>query len=507
MRTALLLLLLLAIASVPGSLVPQRSSDPNGVVQYYRMDPQGAAVLEWFQMFDVYTSIWFSAIYLLLFISLIGCVIPRARHHVEALRRNPPRTPKRLSKLPAYRSEVFDAETSHPALVSAATRALKKSGYRVAANPQGDGRESVSAERGYLRETGNLLFHLALVGILVSVALGGGYRYAGQRVIAEGQTFVNSRAAYDSFTRGAFFNESSLTPFSLTLTNFEVQYVETLSSLGFITDYEASVEVRDPNAAQPKTGLIKVNEPLNVLGTEVYLLGNGYAPRLVVRDPEGTVVFDEITPFLPQDLNLTSLGVVKVPDGLPEQVGAVGFFYPTQGTLATGAYTSVYPDIQNPVLTLNIFTGDLGINDGIPQNVYRLDTSGMTQLTGGTTGVDSLELRPGQRLDLPNGLGSVELVDVTRFASFDFAADPSKVPVLIFTILSLIGLGLGLFVPRRRIWFRFEEDDGQTRVECAGLARGDDPALEDAVARILERFRQELAHEHDNEPAFERSTP
>lgn len=99
MRTALILLLLLAIAAVPGSLVPQRSADPNGVTQYYADNPDLAPILDNLSMFDVYTSPWFSAIYILLFISLIGCVIPRTKHHAKALRARPPRTPARLARL------------------------------------------------------------------------------------------------------------------------------------------------------------------------------------------------------------------------------------------------------------------------------------------------------------------------------------------------------------------------------------------------------------------------
>src|SRR6478752_8063503 len=102
MRTALVLLLLLAIAAVPGSLVPQRSSDPNGVTQYFTDNPDLAPVLDKFQMFDVYTSAWFSAVYLLLFVSLIGCIIPRTKHHFDALRARPPRTPARLNRLAGY---------------------------------------------------------------------------------------------------------------------------------------------------------------------------------------------------------------------------------------------------------------------------------------------------------------------------------------------------------------------------------------------------------------------
>ena len=40
------------------------------------------------QAFDVYSSVWFSAIYILLFISLVGCVIPRTTHHIRALLQN-----------------------------------------------------------------------------------------------------------------------------------------------------------------------------------------------------------------------------------------------------------------------------------------------------------------------------------------------------------------------------------------------------------------------------------
>ena len=92
MRTALVLLLLLAIAAIPGSIVPQRGADPNGVSQYRTDHPDLSPTLDGLQLFVEYTSAWFSAIYILLFISLIGCVIPRTTHHFKALRARPPRT-------------------------------------------------------------------------------------------------------------------------------------------------------------------------------------------------------------------------------------------------------------------------------------------------------------------------------------------------------------------------------------------------------------------------------
>src|SRR5690606_4483372 len=151
MRTALFLLLLLAIAAVPGSLVPQRSADPNGVVQYFKDNPELAPILDNIQAFDVYSSVWFSSIYLLLFVSLIGCVIPRTLHHIKALRTPPPKTPVRLERLAGF--TTVDAEGTDAASAIASARVLlRKNGYRVRLF---DGPQlSVSAERGYLRETG-----------------------------------------------------------------------------------------------------------------------------------------------------------------------------------------------------------------------------------------------------------------------------------------------------------------------------------------------------------------
>ncbi|WP_240898055.1 cytochrome c biogenesis protein ResB [Agromyces luteolus] len=507
MRTALLLLLLLAIAAVPGSLVPQRSSDPNGVVQYFADNPDLAPVLDSFQMFDVYTSVWFSAIYLLLFVSLIGCIIPRTKHHLEALRARPPKTPARLSRLSAYTERELDggaddaadaAADAETAIASASTE-LKKAGYRVERYDQ-RGVPSVSAERGYLRETGNLVFHTALVGVLVTVAIGGGFGFSGQRVIVEGQSFVNTLAAYDSFNPGRFFDDGRLTPYRLTLDELDAVYeTENTDALGQPIDFTAHVTIDGPDGSAERD--VKVNEPLYEYGTDVYLLGNGYAPTITVRDPDGEVIFTDSVPFLPQDANLTSIGVIKVPDGLDEQIGMVGFFYPTQSTLSTGAYTSTYPDLVFPVLTLNVYSGDLGIDDGTPRSVYQLDTSGMEQLTGGQTGVDSVELMPGESTELPNGLGTVEFATATpdaagddfsqsvpRFASFDVHHDPSQVWVLVFALLILGGLLLSLFVPRRRMWVKaVTRPDGRVVLEYAGLARGDDPGLERAVEEFADR--------------------
>ena len=486
MRTALVLLLLLALAAVPGSLVPQRSSDPNGVIQYKAENPDTFQVLDAFGIFSTFSSPWFSAIYLLLFVSLVGCIIPRTKHHLDALRARPPKTPARLARLVGFTEQTspVDAETA----VEEARAVLKGAGYRV--ERYGD---SISAERGYLRETGNLIFHSALVGVLVTVGIGGGFGYNGQKVIIQDTAFTNSLAGYDSFNPGRFFSESNLEPFTVRLDEFDGVYqLDPATSIYQPIDYAAHLSARTPGTDWTDAEL-KVNSPLELGGTKMYLLGNGYAPVVTVRNAEGDVAYSGPVAFLPQDGNLMSRGVIKVPDGLDEQLGFMGFFYPDPLELNDGTHTSLSPySGASSLLTLNVYAGDLGLDEGVSVNAYVLDTASLELLAGPKAEVKSLQLVQGETVDLPDGLGTIEFTDLKRFVSVEFHHDPTEGWVLVFALLILGGLLLSLFIPRRRMWIKVTRDGDVVRLEYAGLARGEDPTLDAAVADIARKHAARL---------------
>ncbi|NLB46895.1 MAG: cytochrome c biogenesis protein ResB [Microbacteriaceae bacterium] len=513
MKVALMLLLLLAVATIPGSLVPQRVADPNGVLQYEQDHPELFKILNAFpiQAFDVYSSVWFSAIYLLLFISLIGCVLPRIMHHWKALRSAPPRTPARLQRMVGFAEQrisnpsATDAERAEFAerAITEAAALLKQQHYRTdvqRVTRRGQAEVSVSAERGYLRETGNLVFHIALVGVLISVAIGGMFSFNGQRVLVEGETLLNQLIDYDSATWGTSFNPATLEQFAMRLDSFEVDYITpddgNVVAIGEVTEYRANVTLISPDGSETED-VIRVNHPMRVHGSPVYLIANGYAPTITVRNAEGTVVYSESMPFVPQDTNLTSLGVIKVPfgiehDGEQTQIGLRGFFYPSKIDLDTGAYTSNYPDLTNPVLTLDVFVGDLGIDGGMPQSVYALDTSNMEQLTGRAVHGESLELTIGDTLELPDGMGTITLEAAPRYAAFDVMRNPAQMWVLISALAATAGLLVSLFIPRRRMWVKATASDDGVVLQYAALARGDDPTLERAVEQLRDSHRERL---------------
>ncbi|WP_242504228.1 cytochrome c biogenesis protein ResB [Promicromonospora panici] len=496
MRVALMLLMLLAVAAVPGSVLPQRNQDAAGVIEYLADHPTAGEWLDKAGFFDVYSSVWFSAIYILLFVSLVGCILPRSAAHYRALRGRPPRVPSRFNRFPAKASATTDASPEQVADAVAARLRGKISWlptFRVdrgeeAARGKRPASATVSAERGYLRETGNLVFHLALVGLLVSVATGQLLHYRGQAIVTEGRGFANAVVDYDTFEKGSWFRPESLVPFSMTLDRFESEFASDTVAFAQARDFTAHVTVTEPSGEQ-RPEQIKVNHPIVVDGAKVYLQGNGFAPDITVRDAEGEVAFAGRVTFIPQDTMYTSRGVVKVPDVSPglDQIGFVGYFLPTAEVEADGSARSAFPQPVDPLLVLEVYTGDLGLDDGSPQNVYELDTASLTPALDENGDRVKVLARPGETVELPDGLGTLTLGDeLPRYVALDLRHDPSLTFVLVFALLALGGLTVSLFTPRRRVWARaYAGQDGATVVEIAGLARGDDAGLQAEVDRAL----------------------
>jgi cytochrome c biogenesis protein len=190
---------------------------------------------------------------------------------------------------------------------------------------------------------------------------------------------------------------------------------------------------------------------------------------------------------------MMSQGVVKVPDGLKQQLGMIGLFYPTAEKLSSGAYTSSFPDVRKPMLDLSVYQGNLGLDKGVPVSVYALDIDKLKEIAGPGAPTKGLQLTPGQTVSLPNGLGTLTFDGVKRFVSLDIHHDPTEGWVLLFAVLVLGGLLTSLFVPRRRLWMKaITLEDGSLRLEYAGLARGEDPRLDDAVASLADRHIAQL---------------
>jgi cytochrome c biogenesis protein len=483
MRTALILLFMLALASVPGSVLPQEGIDPAAVTQYYQSHPALAPILNRLSLFGVFAAPWFAAIYLLLFASLAGCVLPRTVRLIGSARQRPPRAPSNLTRLPATTS--YSTDRSAASVLESTAGLLGRRRFRLRT---GDG--WVSAEKGYLREVGNLLFHIALLALLFSVGLGGIFGYKANRLLVVGQGFANTPTALDVFRPGRLVSPGDLQPFSVNLLSFRAQYVTSGPELDQPLAYNAGLSYQTQPGAPVRHYMLRVNHPLVVDGVSVYLIGHGYAPVVRVTDGTGTVRWDGPVPFIPVDQStMTSEGVIKVPDAKPAQLGFAGVFLPSAVDVS-GTLESAFPSALNPRVSLVGFSGNLGMNSGQAQSVYQLDTRDLHQLRMATR-----PLAAGQSMKLPNGLGTVTYLGYQQWISLAITYDPGQLPALISGFTALAGLILSFLVRRRRVFVRaVAAADGSTEVSVGGLARSDAAGgFEAEFAELAELLRAEHA--------------
>ncbi|WP_405491761.1 cytochrome c biogenesis protein ResB [Streptomyces sp. NBC_00096] len=491
MRVALILLFMLSLASIPGSLIPQNQVDLMKVATWKAEHASWVSIAEKLQLFDVYSSVWFSAIYLLLFISLIGCILPRSWQFVGQLTGRPPAAPRRLDRMPAY--TTWRTDKSPDEVLSYASGLLGRRRFRTE-----PGRGSVSAEKGYLREAGNLAFHVALIVMLIAFAWGQYFKSEGGKLVLRGKGFSNTLTQYDDFKSGTLFEPDDLPPFSFTLDKFDATYERSGPQKGTPRDFKAYVTFSDGAHGKPQKREIQVNKPLEVDGSKVYLLGHGYAPVISVTDSTGKVVYKDAVPMLPQDANLTSTGAVKVTDGYKDkdgkatQLGFAAMFVPTFAGAGQGTMFSQFPELDFPALALNAWHGSLGVDSGLPQNVYQLDTSKMESFKGEDGKPLSKRMLPGESMELPGGQGTVKFEGIERWATFSITHQPGSAMALTGAIAAIAGLAGSLFIQRRRIWVRAAVgEDGVTVVEMAGLGRSESAKLPEELSALAGALHQQ----------------
>jgi cytochrome c biogenesis protein len=479
MRTALVLLFLLALAAIPGSLLPQRNVGVEKVDQYLATHDATGRWLDRLYLFDVFSSPWFSAIYLLLFTSLVGCLVPRLRDHAVALTREPPDAPARLDRLP-----VHGVLPRVDAVALAGV--LRKRRFRVAVRDHVEG-ATVSAEKGYLKESGNLLFHFALLALLIGVATGSWWGWHANRLLVAGpeQAFCDTLAQYDEYGLGARVSAGDLPPFCLQLDDFAASYVDSGQPVSF------AASMRYSTAGGPEQARrVSVNAPLRMSGATVYLLGHGYAIQLRYTDRYGHAQ-QTVVPFLPDDGMLTSEGVAAFPDANLDpatgtrqprsQVAFAGVYLPTAPT--DGSATSAFPAERDPRLVLVAYVGDLGT----PSTVYTLD---QRQIKAGrlTQVGEPHRMRPGDKWTLPDG-STVEFVGTRPWVTLSVRHDPGEKVVLAAAVALLAGLLVSLTGKRRRIWLR----TGPDGVVAGGLPRTDYPGFRAEFDEIVAAAREVAA--------------
>jgi cytochrome c biogenesis protein len=494
MRTALVLLFLLALASLPGALLPQWSLNTSKTAQYIVNHGWWGLLLNRLGFFQVFASPWYAAIYLLLFTSLVGCLVPRTWDFVGQIRMQPVATPRNLSRMPHHASVVV---TGGQDAVAERIRSRLR-GWRMIRRTEDSGAIAISAEKGFLREVGNLVFHFSLLGLLVAIALGKLFGFEGSVILnaADGpnsELCSSSPVNYDNFRPGLLVDGTDMAPFCVDIDKFAATYTNTGQASSFVASirYQTGTNIRADKWISTN---LEVNDPLRVQGQRLYLLGHGYSPTFTVTYPGGQVQTGT-APFQPEDSSFTSQGAVKFldPPGYTgtelrkHQLAVVGIFAPS-AVLHDGIMTSSFPSPDTPGVAIQIYRGDLGMETGTPQSIFAIDANQVAN--GRLVKLNRANLAPGESMKLDDGT-KITFTGYKQWVSLQTSYDPAQGWALIFAILLLLGLMTSLTIRRRRVWFRIVpgamqdgsgvaepetrtvDHDDRVTVHIGGLARTD----------------------------------
>jgi cytochrome c biogenesis protein len=325
--------------------------------------------------------------------------------------------------------------------------------------------------------------------VLVGFAVGGLFGYQGGVIVVVGNGFSNNLTQYDDFVPGSLFDPADMEPFTFDVDDFDVDWLTEGPRRGMARNFVSHLDYREEPGAPEKTYDLRVNHPLTIGSTDVFLIGHGYAPVITVRDGEGEVAYSGPTIFLPADQTFQSFGVVKAPDAQPEQIGLEGEFYPTFAMDGADSLPySAFGNAVDPLISMTVWTGDLGLDDGTAQSVYVLDKDSAEPVTQENGQQFRVDLRPGEEAELPDDMGTVSFDGIQRWNKIQISRTPGKMVALAGVVLALLGLLLSLFVRPRRVWVRARTEGGTTRVEVAGLDRTGSSDPERGAAADVEQL-------------------
>lgn len=507
-RFALLLIGLLALASLAGLLIPQLPSQMQG-------NPAASSAWLEFQrgrfgllttpmdrlgLFNIFRSIWFAATLALLVASICVCTAGR----LPPVWRNVFRPQTRV---PDEYLERDQASVTFPAPeVPSLVRALGRRRFRVATRVEG-GATYLFADRFPWAQLATFVSHLALILFVT-----GG--------------FVTVMTARD---RQIFIAEGTTTPvFAITDRDHMQVYVEKaiarFDASGFPRDYRTELVIYR-GGREAARGVTTVNNPLAyggyrfhqsayfpdgavlrvrevASGRLVYdetlaLQGSAPAPRVVLRNRAGDVLLNDAivpTDFLQGVVGATIslpgvsrrlwLGAREAPAGAGWQL--VVFELDTEAGVRTVLGEGEPADLGGLSLT---FAGVTALPSTAVQGLPGAEQGAVAELSDGTQAEvltvspvqgRALALSPGQ----PVVLGDFEYSFGGRraFAGITVRRDPGSTFIWVATGLLLLGLALTFYTPRRRLWGKIQDGVASFR----GLG-GRSAAIEKEIIEVARR--------------------
>lgn len=463
MRTAIVLVLVLAVGSIIGTLLPQKSLDESAVQAFNQQNPSIGKLFDLLGFFNVYYSWWYIVILVMLFISLIACIIPRTSTYIKKFTQ-PNKNPTSEAFIINLKNKAGFA-ISLPAneIIERATQVLKSRKYIIREIP--GKKNQIYAERGRLGGFGSLLFHYMFLVLVIGVVFGRTTGFGGYANIIEGESFTENRFNYARFTPGPFFRDNGHTNFKIMLDDFEVKYHPS----GQPADFISKVRIYDNDGKLIEKKDIRVNNKFVYKGIKAYQSSYGWAPHVTVYK-DGDKIYDQSSVFYGSSQNVVSNELR--PDG---KLTMEAFFVPDIRTNESGGYAPGSLELKNPALYIKANIID---ENGKTKTLFDSDKSGIINLN------EKKELGGGYIVEFPQ---------VKEWTGLQIIKDDGVPIVYVSFFLGIIGLYITFYLSHRRIWVLIEKDNkGKNKLLIGGMTEKNQGAFDSEFSRISENIKVKL---------------
>ena len=435
-KLAVVLLIVIAAASILGTLIPQQEAAGPFIA---RLSPGWASLLQKIQAFDVFHSFWFVTLMALLAINLIVCSLDRLPRTWRRFRsKGDPEQMERFADLSADR--IITTEWPRTEAADRLTSLLKKIASPVERRDRGE-RIFLYAHQGAFSHFGVQIVHAGVLIMMAGVIVGLFLGFEGYMNIPEGES-----AALVSLKGGR--GEKAL-PFSVRCDRFILEFYEN----GAPKTYRSDLSFLQ-NGREVQSAAVLVNHPVTFGGIRFYQSSYGVMPGgnpvLTVSRRDSKIMEVEITPEMAFALpeHKATVQILRVEDNLMDMGPAakLGVVAPTGNRQFW-----VFAAIEEIVAA----------NPGILEQVPLFDPASFAPYV--------FSLRTPER---------------RPYTGLQAARDPGVPLVALGAALLMAGLLTVYFRSHRQFWILLETAGDRTRISVAGRSSRNEAGMSRELDRL-----------------------
>jgi len=436
-KLAIVLLVLISVASILGTLIPQQEA---AGLFISRLSPGMADFLRGLQLFNIFHSAWFMVLLGLLALNLIVCSLDRFPMAWKRFsQKNEPDRDDLFETIPP--DQMVVKETSITEETSRLEKLLGKKG-RVGRKDLDD-RSYLYAEKGAYSYFGVYLIHISVLVVMAGFIVGFLFGFEGYMNIPEGES-----STVVTLKRG---KGAKKLDFAIRCDRFFIDFYENGAPKTYRSDLTF---MQDGRAVQSASVL--VNHPVTYAGMRFYQASYGMIPA-------GDTI-----------MNITQ-GDKKIKD---VQV-AIGMEFDLPEKKATAQITRVEENLMGmgPAVKLNIRSPAGNFQFWVFEAIEQI-----AQANPGL--LEQVPLfNPGAFKPYVFSLGHV---DRRYYTGLQVAQDPGVPVVATGAGLMMIGFIIVFFCSHRQIWIRLDRKADKTRISIAGKSNRDAVGLKRDIRKLLD---------------------